>query len=94
METHLADYGAATGSLCGADGRAMSHHEIKRGRITCRECLARYGARERVWERMQEITTRTEGGGWRVETHTGPVLFPPEAGRVAAATARIEAERS
>ena len=24
---------------CGESGRCMSHHEIKRGRITCTECI-------------------------------------------------------
>ena len=29
-------------TLCGADGKSMSWHEVKRGRITCPECLVRF----------------------------------------------------
>ena len=37
-------------ALCGASGvRIMSAHEIKRGRITCTECLRAY-AREALTE--------------------------------------------
>ena len=40
---HLQDYGNPDGTtLCGTNGKTMSHHEIKRGRITCAACLATY----------------------------------------------------
>ena len=40
---HLQNHGKAAGvALCGANGKTMSHHEIKRGRITCATCLATY----------------------------------------------------
>jgi len=41
LKTHLQDYGKPAGTArCGAAGvETMSHHEIKRGRITCPECL-------------------------------------------------------
>ena len=37
---HLQNYGQPDGTaLCGAQGRTMSHHELKRGRITCPACI-------------------------------------------------------
>ena len=40
---HLQDYTQLDGvGLCGESGRTMSHHEIKRGRISCGECLQRH----------------------------------------------------
>ena len=40
---HLQDYRKADGvALCGENGKTMSHHEIKRGRITCATCLTTY----------------------------------------------------
>ena len=40
---HLQDYGKPDGTaLCGSNGKTMSHHEIKRGRITCAACLTSY----------------------------------------------------
>ena len=44
-----------------------------------------------VEEKAMELTTRLDDG-WRVETNIGPILFPADAGAVAVATARIEAE--
>ena len=38
--THLYDPNRDGHGVCGAAGPTMSHHEIKRGRITCGPCLA------------------------------------------------------
>ena len=45
-----------------------------------------------VEEKAMELTTRLDDGGWKVETNVGPILFPADAGAMAVATARIEAE--
>lgn len=43
LKVHIQDYGKADGiGQCGAEGRTMSHHELKRGRITCSKCIAVY----------------------------------------------------
>lgn len=42
---HLQDYASGSDgvSLCGrSDVTTMSHHEIKRGRISCSDCLREY----------------------------------------------------
>ena len=41
--THLQDYKQPMdSSLCGDAGRTMSHHELKRKRITCSRCIQLY----------------------------------------------------
>ena len=46
-----------------------------------------------VKAKMTEITERTEDGGWLVRTNAGPVMFPPDCGALAVATAEIEARQ-
>ena len=43
-EIHLQNYGKSDGTgKCGKQGKTMSHHELKRGKITCVECLQTVG---------------------------------------------------
>ena len=42
-QVHLQDYKHSMDtSLCGGRGRIMSHHELKRNRITCSRCVYLY----------------------------------------------------
>lgn len=53
---------------------------------------ARLPVAPEIAAKMVEITERTEDGGWLVRTTQGPIMFPPDCGALAAATAQIEAE--
>ena len=52
--THIQDSREKDGQgLCGDQGTTMSEHEVKRGRITCGECLEEFGRRKRDREERQ-----------------------------------------
>ena len=54
---HLQDPRATDGNgLCGATGRTMSHHEIKRGRISCGACLIEHAYQKSTGERSGKST--------------------------------------
>ena len=42
MKVHIYTSLNANKTYCNAKGKSMSWHEIKRGRITCADCLIRY----------------------------------------------------
>ena len=46
-DIHIYDASATGVGICGVEGRTMSWHEIKRGRITCGNCLMKYDARRK-----------------------------------------------
>ena len=60
MTTHVIDTRTKSSTACGTDGPAFTHHEIKRGKVTCPTCLQITAAERSPEGIMRAAIRRTE----------------------------------